>query len=94
VSVVRKEEGPAGVGVDPGWPEAAVSRVPTKAASDVGLPDAEILTIREVSDYLRISRGTIYRLIERGELIGAFKLGGDWRIHRGQLFKWIESQTV
>src|SRR5260370_18755817 len=38
----------------------------------------KVLTIPEVSEYLRVSRQTIYRMLKRGD-IPAFRIGGDWR---------------
>jgi len=39
----------------------------------------KVLTIPEVSEYLRVSRQTIYRMLRRRD-IPAFRLGGDWNI--------------
>jgi excisionase family DNA binding protein len=54
----------------------------------------KVLTIPEVSEYLRVSRKTIYRMLQRRD-IPAFRLGGDWRINIEDLERWIkrESQT-
>lgn len=51
-------------------------------------PDASIMTVREVSKYLRVSISTIYRLAERGEL-SAFKVSADWRFRRVALDAWM-----
>ena len=37
-----------------------------------------LMSVKEVADYLGISRLTLYRLISAGELSG-FKIGGVWR---------------
>jgi len=46
------------------------------------LADAKVLTVSELSDYLRVHRSTIYRLLKKGQLPG-FKIGSDcastWR---------------
>lgn len=44
----------------------------------------EILTVREVADYLKLSRTTIWRWCKEGKL-KAFKVGRGWRIHRSEL---------
>ncbi len=40
-----------------------------------------LLTVKEVSDLLRIHRPKVYDLIKGGILDG-FKLGADWRVKR------------
>ena len=49
----------------------------------------KVLTIPEVSEYLRVSRQTIYRMLRRGD-IPAFRIGGDWRFNIEDLGHWIE----
>jgi len=44
----------------------------------------EILTVREVAAYLKLSRTTIWRWCNEGKL-QAFKVGRGWRIHRSEL---------
>ena len=41
----------------------------------------EILTVREVAEYLKLSRTTVWRWCNEGKL-PAFKVGRGWRIHR------------
>ena len=41
-----------------------------------------LLTVREVSELLRIQRAKIYDLLEGGEVLKGFKLGSDWRLRR------------
>lgn len=53
--------------------------------------DDEILTIREVAEYLKIKEKTAYALVARGEIPG-FKVGGSWRFRKGELDKWISAQ--
>jgi excisionase family DNA binding protein len=50
----------------------------------------EVLTLREVSEYLRVSRVTIYRLIKRKDL-PAFCVGRSWRFKIEDLHNWIET---
>lgn len=45
----------------------------------------EILDVRETAALLRISVWKVYALAERGELHGAAKIGGQWRVSRSQL---------
>lgn len=51
----------------------------------------EILTIDEVAAYLKAGKRTVYRLAASGQ-IPAFKLGGTWRFHSGELDQWIASR--
>lgn len=41
----------------------------------------EVLTVKELADYLRVHPTTIYRLLRAGELPG-FRVGSDWRFNR------------
>jgi len=49
----------------------------------------DIMTIREVAGYLKLTEKTAYRLAADGELPG-FKIGGAWRFRRGDIDAWIE----
>ena len=48
----------------------------------------EILTIKEVADYLRVDRYTIYRLLANKKL-PAFKVGNQWRFNRKMVDAWL-----
>jgi excisionase family DNA binding protein len=52
----------------------------------------EIMTFREVAEYLRIKPITLYKHLERGRL-PAFKVGSKWRMRRVDLEKWIRERT-
>ncbi len=52
----------------------------------------DILTIKEVADYLKVTERTLYRLAQEGK-IPAFKVGGSWRFRRNDLDQWIREQT-
>jgi excisionase family DNA binding protein len=51
----------------------------------------EILTIREIAEYLKIKEKTIYALVARGGIPG-FKVGGSWRFRSSEIEKWIKQQ--
>ena len=53
--------------------------------------ESDILTMREVADYLRITEKTAYRLASEGKLPG-FKVGGSWRFRQSEIDAWIETQ--
>lgn len=48
------------------------------------------MTLQEVASYLRLSRETLYRLAQNGE-IPASKIGQQWRFRRDKVDAWTES---
>ena len=52
----------------------------------------QIVTIKEVADYLKVHERTVYRLAAKGE-IPAFKVANTWRFRREDIEHWIEQQT-
>ena len=52
----------------------------------------DIMTIREVAGYLKLTEKTAYRLVAEGKIPG-FKVGGSWRFKRSEIEKWIKEQT-
>jgi len=51
----------------------------------------EFITVDEIAEYLRISRMTVVRMIEKGEL-PALKIGRQWRIQKEDFEKWIRGK--
>ena len=49
----------------------------------------EILTLKEVAEYLKLAEKTAYRLVAEGKLPG-FKVGGSWRFKESDIESWIE----
>lgn len=54
--------------------------------------DGEILTIKQLADYLKVTERTIYRLAAAKQ-IPAFKVGGSWRFSRTDIDSWIKQQS-
>ena len=52
----------------------------------------EILTLKEIAEYLKLADKTAYRLAAEGKLPG-FKVGGSWRFKREDVLAWIEEKT-
>ena len=52
----------------------------------------DIMTIKEVAEYLKLKEKTAYRLAAEGKIPG-FKVGGAWRFKRGEIDTWIEAQS-
>lgn len=49
----------------------------------------ELLTVKEVAAYLRVSRVTAWRWCQQG-IIPAFRIGRNWRIRRDELLRLEE----
>jgi excisionase family DNA binding protein len=48
----------------------------------------DILTIEELSEYLRISKSTLYKLVREGR-IPSQKVGRHWRFHKDNIDRWL-----
>lgn len=55
--------------------------------------DKEILTTKEVAEYLNIHPLTVHRHAREGKIPG-FKIGTDWRFHKKYLEKWIKQKLI
>lgn len=53
--------------------------------------NADIMTIAEVSAFLKIAEKTAYRLALEGKIPG-FKVGGSWRFRRDEIEKFTKAQ--
>lgn len=51
-------------------------------------PTDTVMTIAELSKYLKISRSTLYKLAQEGKL-PAQKVGRHWRFHRTAIDRWL-----
>lgn len=51
------------------------------------MPD--LLTAKQLAEYLQLSSRSIYRLLERGE-VPATKIGGQWRFRKSDVDQWID----
>lgn len=54
--------------------------------------DSDIMTMKEVADYLKINDKTAYKLTAEGKIPG-FKVGGAWRFKKSEIDSWINSQS-
>jgi excisionase family DNA binding protein len=45
------------------------------------------MTVREVSDYMRVHPSTLYRVLNRNQ-VSAFRIGSDWRFNIETLDGW------
>jgi excisionase family DNA binding protein len=51
---------------------------------------SRVLTVQEVSTYLRVHPSTIYRMLKKNQL-PAFRVGSDWRFTVEAIDKWRAS---
>jgi excisionase family DNA binding protein len=54
-------------------------------------PEAKVVTIGELAEYLRVHRSTLYRLLKKQRLPG-FKIGSDWRFNVEAIDQWRMQQ--
>lgn len=50
------------------------------------------LTIDEVAQYLKVSKETIYKLVQQSQ-IPASKLGNQWRFYRETVDAWLTARS-
>jgi excisionase family DNA binding protein len=53
----------------------------------------EVLTIEELSAYLKISKSTLYKLVREGR-IPSQKVGRHWRFRKKAIDRWLEETRV
>ncbi len=53
----------------------------------------EIMTAKEVADYLKLHPLTVHRYAREGK-IPAFKIGTDWRFHKKYIQRWIKEKLA
>ncbi len=49
----------------------------------------EIMTARQVAEYLQVDERTIYKLARKGD-VPSMKVSGQWRFKRALIDAWIE----
>lgn len=54
---------------------------------------AELMTVKEVAQYLRVTRKTVYRLLTRGK-IPATKVAHLWRFDKASIDEWLRHKSV
>lgn len=52
-----------------------------------------VMTVKELSAYLRVHPSTIYKLLRRGELPG-FRIGTDWRFNAEVIDRWCLERNL
>lgn len=54
---------------------------------------AELMTVKELARYLRVTKKTIYRLLKWSK-IPATKIGRQWRFDRASIDQWLGQNSV
>ncbi len=49
----------------------------------------ELLTLEELASYLKISKPTLYKMVENGK-IPALKIANRWRFKKDDINRWVE----
>ena len=52
---------------------------------------SDLMTTKELSEYLQLDRMTIYKLLKSGD-IPANRVGHQWRFFRSDIDDWIRSK--
>jgi excisionase family DNA binding protein len=53
--------------------------------------DHEILTIKEVSELLRVTKNTVYKFVRQGR-IPSFRIGRDLRFRADEIARWMDEK--
>jgi excisionase family DNA binding protein len=56
-------------------------------------PNVQLLTVSEVAEFLRLSRSSVYQMVERG-ILATYRVGfgrGAIRLSREELLRYVES---
>ncbi len=62
-------------------------QIERETAPDFDAVVARVMTVQDVSAYLRVHPSTVYRLLKRNEL-PAFRVGSDWRFNVEAIDRW------
>ena len=57
------------------------------------MASSDLMTTKELSEYLQLDRMTIYKLLKSGD-IPANRVGHQWRFFRSDIDDWIRSKQV
>lgn len=52
----------------------------------------DVLTIGDLSVYLKISKSTLYKLVREGK-IPCQKIGRHWRFHKDAIDRWLHNDS-
>jgi len=55
------------------------------------MPDEQMMSIRDVADFLKLNQTTVYAWAQQGTLPG-YKLGRTWRFRPSEIEAWLEER--
>ncbi len=55
--------------------------------------EKEIMTVKQISEYLQMDEHTVYKLARSG-LIPSIKIAGQWRFKKEVIDKWVSEQSL
>lgn len=58
----------------------------------MGAKLGDVLTIEDLSEYLKISKSTLYKLVREGT-IPCQKIGRHWRFRKEAIDRWLEASS-
>lgn len=53
----------------------------------------EIMSLDELAEYLKISKSTLYKLVQQGKFPGQ-KIGKQWRFHKNAVDDWLRENPL
>jgi excisionase family DNA binding protein len=53
----------------------------------------KIMTVKEVSEYLKVHPSTVYKLVKNGGM-PAFRVGSDWRFASDVIDRWLDKLSI
>jgi excisionase family DNA binding protein len=54
---------------------------------------ARVMTVKDLSEYLRVHPSTVYKMLRQGAL-PAFRIGADWRFNADMIDRWCLERNV
>jgi len=57
------------------------------------MEEKEIMTVKQVAEYLQMDEHTVYKLARSG-LIPSIKIAGQWRFKKDVIDKWISEESL
>lgn len=53
----------------------------------------EIMTVKQLAEYLKLNYQTIYKKIQKGEIPGS-KIGRGWRFQKAIIDRWLTEEKA
>jgi PTS system nitrogen regulatory IIA component len=55
------------------------------------MPDDQLMSVKELADYLQVNISTVYLWSQRGQ-VPAMKVGNMWRYRRSEIEEWLNQR--